>query len=192
VGGDKVVPAGANPPTSSAWIGWLPVASLLLAADCRATAVNPAWVALSSMAAEDSLGHGWLNAVAAPERKAFGTRMRMAAALGILGRGGCHLTAAAEGQWSRWWWRPAPAGGLVCIAVTEDGQAAAMPETGTTTDLASGVIHRVFRAGLILESAAGLCRGPTAVRLQNAVDELDDLIREVRDEVFSNGHRIAG
>lgn len=189
--GDEADRAGANPPTASAWLGWLPVASLLLAADGRATEVNPAWVALSSMTEEDSLGYGWLNAVAAAEREAFGTRMRLAAALGTPGRGGCHLAAARggqrnsrEGQRSRWWRRPAPAGGLVCVAVPEDGQAQVIPATGTTTDLASAVIHRAFRAGLILESAAGLCHGPAAGRLQDAVDELDGLIREVRDAVF--------
>jgi hypothetical protein len=184
VRGDERDRVGANLPTSAAWLGWLPVASLLLAADGRATAVNPAWVALSSMAAEDSLGHGWLNAVVAPEREAFGARMRLAVAQGKPGRGGCHLATAAEGQWSSWWWQPPPAGGLVCIAVAEDGRDHAAPGTGTATDLASAVVHRLFRVGLTLQSAAGLCQGPAAVRLQNAVDELDGLIRDIRDAAF--------
>lgn len=184
---DEGPPAGANPPTvwrtATAWLDWLPVASLLLAADCRATAVNSAWLVLSSMAEECSLGHGWLNAVAPPEREAFGERIRLAAALSKPGSDGCHLTTA-EGQWSRWWWQPAPSGGLVCVAVIEDGQALAAPEAGTITDLASAVVNRLFRTGLILQSAAGLSDGPAAVRLQRAVDELDELVRDIRDVVF--------
>jgi len=180
--GDQADRAGAIPPAPSVCLGWLPVASLLLAADGRATAVNPAWLALSSMADEDCLGHGWLDAVVAAEREAFGTHVRLAAALGTPGRGGCHLTAAG-GRWSRWWWQPTPAGDLVCVAVTEDSQAQVIQET-RMTDLASAVVHRAFRAGLILESAAGLSRGPATARLRDAVDELDGLIREVRDAVF--------
>jgi len=76
------------------------------------------------------------------------------------------------------------AGGLVCVAVVEDGQAHAARGTETTEDLASAVVHRLFRIGLTLQSAAGLCQGPAAVRLQNAIDGLDDLIREIRDAVF--------
>jgi hypothetical protein len=185
---DEGFPAGANPPTAwrtvTAWLDWLPVASLLLAADCWATAVNSAWLALSSMTEEDSLGRGWLNAVAPPEREAFGKRVRLAAARGKPGSDGCHLMAA-DGQWSRWWWQLAPSGGLVCITVMEEGQGSVPPGAAITTDLASAVVDRIFRAGLILQSAAGLSDGPTAVRLQRAVDELDDLVRDIRNAVFN-------
>ncbi len=179
---DEGFRAGANPPT--AWLDWLPVASLLLAADCWATAVNSAWLALSSMAEEDSLGRGWLDAVAPPEREAFGKRIGLASARGEPGSDGCHLTAA-DGQWSRWWWRPAPSGGLVCVAVMEESQSGVLPGAAITSDFASAVVNRVFRVGLILQSAAGLADGSAAVRLQRAVDELDDLVRDIRDAVFN-------
>ena len=46
------------------------------------------------------------------------------------------------------------------------------------------VVHRLFGVGLTLQSAAGLAEGPVAARLQQAVDELDAIIRDVRTAVF--------
>lgn len=59
------------------------------------------------------------------------------------------------------------------------------------------IIRRVFAAGLRLESAAGLTGNPQArSRIQAAVDELDQVIREIRDAVFPDrrhphGHRLS-
>jgi Histidine kinase len=52
------------------------------------------------------------------------------------------------------------------------------------------VIRRVFAAGLSLESAAGLIRDPQVRRrIETAVDELDQVIREIRNAVFQDvGH----
>lgn len=179
--------AGGQPaawPQPSAWLGWLPVASLVLGADGAATAVNSAWTAMSEMPVQDSLGHGWLDAVVPPERETFGARVRHAAASRVSGSAGCHLAGAAVEQWSRWWWQPAPVGGLVCVAVVDDGQAGIAPGGGMTVDLASALVHRIFGIGLALESVAGLADGPAAARLQRAIGELDDLIRDIRSAVF--------
>jgi len=171
-------------PQLAAWLGWLPVASLILGADGAATAVNSAWVAMAERPERDSLGHGWLGAVVPPEREIFGACMRRAAASGVAGRSGCHLAGAVGRRWSRWWWQPAPFGGLVCVAVVDDGQAGIAPAGGITVDLASMLVHRMFGVGLALESVAGLADGPAAARLQRAINELDDLIRDIRAAVF--------
>lgn len=49
------------------------------------------------------------------------------------------------------------------------------------------VIRRVFAAGLSLESAAGLIRDPQVRRwIETAVDELDQVILEIRNAVFQD------
>jgi len=187
--------AGGQPaacPQPSAWLGWLPVASLVLGADGAATAVNPAWTAMSEIPVQDSLGHGWLHAVVPPERETFGARVRHAAASGVSGSAGCHLAGAAAEQWSRWWWQPAPVGGLVCVVVVDDGQAGIAPGGGMTVDLASALVHRIFGISLALESVAGLADGPAAAWLQRAIGELDDLIRDIRSAVFEACHSLRG
>ncbi len=50
---------------------------------------------------------------------------------------------------------------------------------------ASGLVHRLFGIGLLLESAAGLAGVPVRDRLQRAVDELDTVIRDIRTAVFA-------
>jgi hypothetical protein len=51
-------------------------------------------------------------------------------------------------------------------------------------ELATTMIHRIFAAGAILESAANLADGPATARLQRAVDELDALVRDTRAAAF--------
>jgi hypothetical protein len=60
------------------------------------------------------------------------------------------------------------------------------PAAGTDAGsaLAGMVVHRLFGVGLTLQSAAGLAGGPVAERLQQAVDELDAIIRDVRTAAF--------
>ncbi len=55
---------------------------------------------------------------------------------------------------------------------------------GIGRHLATTVIHRVFGAALILQSAASLAGGQASSRLQQAVAELDALIRDVRMAVI--------
>jgi hypothetical protein len=53
-------------------------------------------------------------------------------------------------------------------------------------ELADMVVHRLFRTGLVLQSAAALVADDAvAVRLEQTVRELDDLIRDVRAVVFA-------
>jgi signal transduction histidine kinase len=53
---------------------------------------------------------------------------------------------------------------------------------GAMTDL---VVHRLFSAGLALETALGLMGGhPGAGKVQDAIGELDLAIRDVRNVVF--------
>lgn len=58
----------------------------------------------------------------------------------------------------------------------------------TGHDLAGLAVQRLFGVGLILQSAAGLAEAPVAKRLQQAVDELDAIIREVRTAAFKLQH----
>ena len=55
---------------------------------------------------------------------------------------------------------------------------------GDMTDL---VVHRLFAAGLALETALGLMGGhPAAGKVQEAIGELDLAIRDVRNVVFDH------
>ena len=52
-------------------------------------------------------------------------------------------------------------------------------------DINDVVVHRLFSAGLTLETALGLMDGHRAGdRIQFAIDELDQAIRDLRDAVF--------
>ncbi len=52
------------------------------------------------------------------------------------------------------------------------------------------VVHRLFSVGLALESALGLMGGhPGAVKVHEAVGELDLAIRDVRNVVFDHRRR---
>ncbi len=52
------------------------------------------------------------------------------------------------------------------------------------------VVHRLFSVGLALESALGLMGGhPGAVKVREAVGELDLAIRDVRNVVFDHRRR---
>ncbi len=53
-------------------------------------------------------------------------------------------------------------------------------------ELLGNVIQRVFTAGLTLEGAAGLTAKPEVrQRIEEAVDDLDNVIRAIRDTVFN-------
>ena len=54
-------------------------------------------------------------------------------------------------------------------------------------DISDLVVHRLFSAGLALETALGLIGGhPGAGKVQEAVGELDLAIRDVRNVVFDH------
>ncbi|MBO0769865.1 MAG: hypothetical protein J2P35_00235 [Actinobacteria bacterium] len=194
-------------PDLAAGLNRLPLAALILAPDGSAVAVNAAWAELSGLSGHDSRGEGWLRGLDRGQRQPLRARLRAASAAGEHGCADCQLAERSERQWTRWWWRARPGGGLlVCVAgistadadrmITPDppgdGRAAAdgppangqppgtVPELDTRIELASVLIHRIFGVGLTLESALGLVTGPAAVRIQQAVDALDTLIRDIR------------
>lgn len=100
-------------PELIAALDWLPLASLVLAADGTALAASQGWAALSGVAAEDSRADGWLGAVETLEREVLRARLRDAAGAGQPG----HADFRLAGRRCRWWWRPGPSGYLiVCVA----------------------------------------------------------------------------
>jgi hypothetical protein len=61
----------------------------------------------------------------------------------------------------------------------------AAPHTGISADVATAVIHRIFEAGLALESAAGLLDGPMVTLVLRALDDLDQLVHDIRNAVLN-------
>lgn len=189
-------------PGQVSWLGWLPIPALILASDGSAVAVSPAWATLWPQAAD---GDRWPEAVQPPFRSALTARLRLATATGEPGHADCQVTGPHGSRWSRWWWHPAPPHSLVvCVAVLDDGPAsAALPVRGDTPDLptqghawtapdirisadhAMAVIHRIFEAGLALESAASLLDGPLATLVLRALDDLDQLVHHIRSAVLA-------
>lgn len=56
-----------------------------------------------------------------------------------------------------------------------------------TPELAAQLVRRIFQAGLHLSSASSMLdAGPTSDRVATALDELDQLIREIRLAVFDS------
>ena len=56
-----------------------------------------------------------------------------------------------------------------------------------TSDLLDRVVHRLFQVGLSLQTAASLPGDVVRERLSNALDQLDDVIHEIRDYAFTSG-----
>ena len=188
-------------PGQVTWLGWLPIPALILASDGSTVAVSPAWATLWPEASD---GDRWLEAVEPPFRSALRARLRLAIATGEPGHADCQVTGSDGSRWSRWWWHPAPPNSLVvCVAVIDDGPAsAALPVRGETPDLpaqghpvaapaisisadhAMTVIHRIFEAGLALESAVSLLDGPLATLVLRALDDLDQLVHHIRSAVL--------
>jgi anti-anti-sigma factor len=56
-----------------------------------------------------------------------------------------------------------------------------------TSDLLDRVVHHLFQVGLSLQAAAGLPGEVARDRLAEALDQLDDVIHEIRDYAFTSG-----
>jgi anti-anti-sigma factor len=56
-----------------------------------------------------------------------------------------------------------------------------------TSDLLDRVVHRLFQVGLSLQTAASLPGDVVRERLSAALDQLDDVIHEIRDYAFTSG-----
>lgn len=101
----------------------LPVPSLVLASDGTALGANEAWAALAAAPSEVACGEGWLGIVDPLDRGPLRGRLCDAAAAGQAGSADFRLAGPAGGRWSRWWWRPGPAGRLlVCAADLDEHQ----------------------------------------------------------------------
>ena len=173
----------------SAVIGWLPVASLLLARDGTAIVANEQWAALSGVPVRDSLGDGWLQAVNALDRIALRAQLQDAAASGMDGSADMRIATPGAERWSRWSWEPVPSRLLIVSVVG----LAEGPPLGADAPVASGlantVVHRLFGVRVLLQYAAALTDAHGRSSLEKAVDELDSVIRDVRIRVFA-GHTV--
>lgn len=95
----------------------LPLASLVLAADGSAVAVNQQWALLSAVPGEAARGYGWLGAVEPRDQEPLWHLLAGAVAVGKPGSGKFRLAGSGGGRRSLWWWRPGPSGQLlVCVA----------------------------------------------------------------------------
>jgi GGDEF domain-containing protein len=105
----------------------MPLALLALAADGSVVRANGAWMTLSAMTREDSMGDGWLRVVEPVDRDTLRQRLRTAARAGVTaaaGSGDWRITGSRGRRWSRWWWGPALAQGLlVCVADIDEDRA---------------------------------------------------------------------
>lgn len=103
-------------------LDWLPLAALVLTADGTVLGANQAWAALSAAPAEAARGDGWLRVVAPLDRGPLRSRLREATAVGESGCADFRLARPEGGRWSRWWWRPGPAGRLIaCVTDLNEG-----------------------------------------------------------------------
>ena len=64
---------------------------------------------------------------------------------------------------------------------------AAADQAHISSDLLDRVVHRLFQVGLSLQTAASLPGDVVRERLSDALDQLDDVIREIRDYAFTSG-----
>jgi hypothetical protein len=75
---------------------------------------------------------------------------------------------------------PGPADG------TADRTAFPVAPAAALLEVATDLVNRLFRAGLAIASASSLVGGPAGERLEEAVDELDTIINDVRSVVFAS------
>ena len=160
----------------------LPLATLILAGDGTAVTANQAWAALTAEAPEAARGEGWPGLLAPTDRRAFEALLRAAARAGQAGSAEVRLASPGPERTSRWWWRPGAAGQLVVCVAEVAGPVPRGPDD--VLDVLALVVHRLFGIGLEIQSAAGVADGPAFGRLQQVVDELDELIGDARSMAF--------
>lgn len=174
---------------------WLPVAALILADDGTVLAANQAWDALvgaSPVSHSDQGRRGdWLSTLRPADAAALRARLQVAAADGGTGSADVRLTGASRTRWSRWCWRAGPTGYLI-VCAGESGGPSSVPACDATaiTDTLGLVVHRLFGIGLGLQSVTSRADDVTAQRLQHILDDLDDLIRDVRSAAVTLEHPI--
>ena len=176
----------ADMPDMTAAIEVVPVACLVVDQDGAAVAANQAWAALSGIPVDDALRDGWLQAIDALDRMALRALVQDAAVGGIDGSGYFRIAVPGAEQWSRWAWGPLPPRRLI---VTVMGVADAMPGDGskqpaTAVEVANMVAHRLFGVGLLMQSAAAGADPRGRSRIEEAIGEIDSVIRDVRALLF--------
>jgi hypothetical protein len=144
-------PAAGSPVAA---LEWMPLASLVLAADGSLIAVNRAWAALPG-AAGAARGDGWLHAVQPLDREGLRARLRRAALAGEAGSADCRLAGLQGRRWSRWWWRPGPAGVLVVSVADIDDDVAS--EFGAWCGTAGGPVSRLVSPDRFAHLPSGHC-----------------------------------
>jgi hypothetical protein len=201
-----------KPPASpghEGWLNWLPLPAVILAADGSAATMNAAWATLLG-----SAGDRWLDAVEPPFRPALRARLRLAVATGATGSADCWVAGPGESKWgklSHWWWHPVPPHNLVvCVGMINNGHAGPplaaagdvpgppargfagpAPGASISAEVAMAAVHRIFEAGLALESAAGLLEQPLAGPVLRALADLDQLVNQIRSMAFESRPRPA-
>jgi PAS domain-containing protein len=178
---------GATPAASAATpeLDWLPVASLLVTSDGEAFWANQAWVTLTGAPDRDSAREGWLTLLDPHDRAELLTLLRSAAEGRSAGSAEFRILTPGAATWTEWSWRPGPPG-LLAVSVVSLGEFRPRDDwSADLTDLANMVAHRLSGVGLLVRSAAGYADDHWRVRLENAVDDLDLLIRDVRSAIFS-------
>lgn len=178
-------PGHRAPPELAAAVDSLPVALLLLAEDGTAVEVNGTWASLSGIPARASCGYGWLQAVDPFDRLVLRALIHDAAKAGQAGSGVFRMVTAGAEQACQWWWGPGPAARQLIVSVAALGDSQRDDQRlAALTHVANMVAHRLFGVGLVVQAAAGVTEGSWRRRLQEAVDELDSVIRDVRSAVF--------
>lgn len=165
-------------------IGLLPVPALLLAHDGTALEANENWAVLSGVPIRDALGEGWLQAIDALDRIALRALVQDAAVDGIDGSADVRIAAPGTEQWSRWSWGPVPERGLIVTVLPLADDSPPHRHPPAADDLVHLVAHRLFGVGLLLQASAAVTDVPGRSGLQQAVDELDSVIRDVRSRLF--------
>jgi hypothetical protein len=176
---------------------WLPVASLILADDGTVLAANQAWgtlVGTSSLTNSDQgRDSDWLRAVWKADADALRAKLQAVAADGGTGSADVRLTGASRTRWSRWWWCAGPTGYLI-VCASESVGPALVPgrraddgagDPAAISDTLDLVVHRLFGIGLGLQSVTSHADDVTAQRLQHVLDDLDELICDVRSAAVS-------
>jgi GGDEF domain-containing protein len=143
---------------------------------------------MSGISAGDSCGIGWRRAIDPVDRDALVPRLCSAATAGEPGSADWRLAGMRGRRWSRWWWQPGPARGLVvCVTKisgerhdwrrTEPAGVTALLSPGQFLTLVGRGLRRASRTGGVLAVmvvdlgglAAGDAAPGTADRLLGAV-----------------------
>jgi len=70
--------------------------------------------------------------------------------------------------------------------------AATADDAGCPRELLDSVVNSIFQVGMILQAATGLSPGLTTEHISEALRRLDDVMRMVRDHLFTEHEHLAG